>query len=642
MLQKMQQNVAAEGEKEKELFDKFMCYCQNGAQDLQAAIDASATKGPQVAANVKSAEAKKAQLESEVEHHQNDKAESKKAIAAALALREKQNVEYLKDKEEYEGDIKQMEDALKVLGTIAMGGSMGGFLQTQTNMRVKQLALNMELSPADRDQVVGFLSEGGRDPGPAIGILTKMKETEEKELAELTAAEEQAVVDSEALVAAKKKQIQSNTDAVEEKLERIGNLGVEIAEMKGDLGDSEESLAADKEFLADLDKTCATKEKEWDARQKLRSEEMLALADTIKILNDDDALELFKKTLPAGASLLQTQVAAADMRKEALQLLRGHHNTGLDLIALSLRGKKANFDKILKMVDEMVALLGEEQIDDDNKKETCEKQLDEATDQLKATETAVSDLEKGIEEAKELQATLVDEIATLTKELKSLDKQVEEAGIQRREEHEDYVNLMASNTAAKELIGLAKNRMLKFYNPKLAEPAAAFIQLHSQKSAGAPPPPPATWDAYSKKSEESNGVIGMLDSMVNDLDKEMQEAEFEEKDAQEDYETFTKDASEKRIADSKSVADKSAAKAESEVAMDKATKDRATKMKEALATVDWIGGLHKECDWLLQNYDARKAAREGETDALKKAKAVLSGADFSFIQTRQFLQRVRA
>merc|ERR1719321_2114600 len=153
----------------------------------------------------------------------------------------------------------------------------------------------------------------------------------------------------------------------------------------------------------------------------------------------------------------------------------------MDLISLSLKGKKVNFAKIIAMCDNMVKLLGQEQQDDTDKKEMCEAQLDKATDELKATETSVSDLEKATAEAQELQATLTDEIAVLTKELKNLDTQVEDAGIQRREENEDYVNLMASNTAAKEVLGMAKNRMQKFYNPNMyEEPAAApaFIQMH--------------------------------------------------------------------------------------------------------------------------------------------------------------------
>merc|ERR1712176_1542388 len=89
---------------------------------------------------------------------------------------------------------------------------------------------------------------------------------------------------------------------------RVGEVAVSVANMKGDLKDTEKALVDDKKFLADLKKNCGTKEAEWEETKKLRAEEVIALADTVKILNDDDALELFKKTLPsASVSLLQVQ-----------------------------------------------------------------------------------------------------------------------------------------------------------------------------------------------------------------------------------------------------------------------------------------------------------------------------------------------
>merc|ERR1719316_1337095 len=93
--------------------------------------------------------------------------------------------------------------------------------------------------------------------------------------------------------------------------------------MKEDLSDTEESLAEDSKFLADLQQNCKTVGADYEARQKTRGEELLAIADTIKILNSDDALELFKKTLP-GSSFLQVKVRSAEMQKRALALLRGH------------------------------------------------------------------------------------------------------------------------------------------------------------------------------------------------------------------------------------------------------------------------------------------------------------------------------
>merc|ERR1712038_2150085 len=100
---------------------------------------------------------------------------------------------------------------------------------------------------------------------------------------------------------------------------QIGDLGVAISTMKNDLGDTQAALAADQKFLAELEKSCATKAAEWQERSKTRADELVALADTIKVLNDDDALELFKKTLPsASSSLLQVQQGMSTRRSKAL------------------------------------------------------------------------------------------------------------------------------------------------------------------------------------------------------------------------------------------------------------------------------------------------------------------------------------
>merc|ERR1719305_1112705 len=109
-------------------------------------------------------------------------------------------------------------------------------------------------------------------------------------------------------MAAKSKEVGALTKAIEQKSVRVGELGVEIVTMKNDLTDSEQALIEDTKFLADLDKNCALKTKDWEERSKTRAEELVAIAETIKVLNDDDALELFKKTLPnasSAASLVQ-------------------------------------------------------------------------------------------------------------------------------------------------------------------------------------------------------------------------------------------------------------------------------------------------------------------------------------------------
>merc|ERR1719231_568645 len=127
----------------------------------------------------------------------------------------------------------------------------------------------------------------------------------------------------------------------------------------------------------------------------------------------------------------------------------------------------------------------------------------------------------------------------------------------------------------------------------------------------------------------------MSDLMVKDLTKEMTEAETTEKDAQADYEQAMKDAAEKRTADSKTLADKQKAKAETEADTESKTEEKGATTKTLMATLEHIQSLHAECDWLLQYFEVRKEARSGEISSLTTAKAVLSGADFSLLETDQ-------
>merc|ERR1719181_1499373 len=132
---------------------------------------------------------------------------------------------------------------------------------------------------------------------------------------------------------------------------------------------------------------------------------------------------------------------------------------------------------------------------------------------------------------------------------------------------------------------------------------------------------------------QSRIVISMMDMMIADLDKEIQETEVEEKENQAEYETFMGESAKKRASDAKSIEDKESAKADLEATLIASKEQKSSKMKEAMATAQFLSETHGECDWLLTNFETRKTARAGEVDALKKAKAVLSGADYSLLQS---------
>merc|ERR1719293_629206 len=111
------------------------------------------------------------------------------------------------------------------------------------------------------------------------------------------------------------------------------------------------------------------------------------------------------------------------------------------------------------MIDDMVATLKQEQIDDDSKKEYCGKQLDDADDKKKGLERDISDAETAIASAEEGIATAKEDIEKLETAIKDLDKMVADATSLRKDEHDAFKSLMASDTAAKELLRLAKNRL---------------------------------------------------------------------------------------------------------------------------------------------------------------------------------------
>merc|ERR1719218_323845 len=342
MLQEMQKKITTEGKKKEDMFDKFMCYCQNADSTLAQSISDSETKIPQVEASIKEGVAMKKQLEGELKDNQKSRVEAKDAIAKATALREKEAKAFATKKSELDTNIGALSKAIPAIEK----GMAGAFLQTTSAATLRQISLSADMIPADRDLLSSFLSEGTNyapQSGQIVGILKTLKDEMEKDLSDATSAENSAQGSFESLVSSKKKEIAALTKAVESKTMRIGELGVKIAQMENDLEDTKEGLAEDKKFFANLDNTCAQKKAEWAEYKEMQAKELVALADTIKILNDDDALELFKKTLPsASSSFVQLQVGKKAVQEKVLSTLKSVRkgDPRLDLIAVAMHGGK--------------------------------------------------------------------------------------------------------------------------------------------------------------------------------------------------------------------------------------------------------------------------------------------------------------
>merc|ERR1719235_1720682 len=119
-----------------------------------------------------------------------------------------------------------------------------------------------------------------------------------------------------------------------------------------------------------------------------------------------------------------------------------------------------------------------------------------------------------------------------------------------------------------------------------------------------------------------------MDMLIKELQDGITEAEHEEKTAQSDYERLMSESQESRATMVESITSKEVAKADLDTKIE-ATKEKKSSEEAQLDSIkQTIAQLHADCDFLIENYDLRKAARENEVEGLKNAKSVLSGANF--------------
>jgi hypothetical protein len=672
LMQEMQKEVEAEGETEKELFEKFMCYCKGNNESLETqAADATAA-GEEFRAKVEAETSEKKKVDQDLATAKSDRADAKADLAKATKLREKEHKEFVAENADQVANLEATKSAITALEK-GMGASL---LQTKLGGKLADIiGANADQMDVDDKETLASFLEQSKDYAPAsgqiVGILKNMADEMEKALGETLEAEKTAVAGFEELKAAKTKEINATTSAVESLTKRSGELAVSIVQNKNSAEDAEEEGADAIKFLANLKKNCATKETEYDLRVKTRNEEIEAIGKAIAILNEDDALDLFKKTLKspptpaaAPAAFMQVRVNKADKVTEVRAILSAQKPTSANLAlvqntvmaALKSKAGKVDFSKVTKMIDDMVVLLGQEGKDDAKSLKWCQKEFDVSEDSDKELTRTIEGMASSISEMKDEIAALGDAIAAAEAKIVSLDKSVAEATEQRKKEHEEFSAMLSANQMAIELIGKAKNKLMQFYNPEMATPdvqtreptseeraimaaggevdltvPAAFVQIkmHVQESQ------PAEFEGevggeYKPKGKKSGGVMALMDNLIKELEVEVMEAENEEKQSQKDYEELTADAETSKAEEIKSKTTKAKAKADQENNLEE-TKRGKTLKDEALAELKtYVQELHGQCDFIMAHFEERKEARSKEIEGLKRAKAVLAGADYSF------------
>jgi len=480
-------------------------------------------------------------------------------------------------------------------------------------------------SPEDYfDSEPTFKQSYAPQSGEIFGILKQMKETFESNLSSSQKEEMSNQKAYEDLKAAKEEEISAGQAQIDTKTQELAEADEKNAQSKQDIEDTKGSLSADEQFLMMLKEKCSMTDSEWEERQKTRQLEMEAVSKALAVLSSDDAHDLFTKTF--NPSLLQT-ASSSNRRSQAMRLLKSVaqkvRNPRLATLAESVQLDA--FVRVKKAIDDMVAQLLKEKEDEIKHKDFCtdefntnELQTEKKTRAKEDVTAKISDLEMSIKQ-------LTDALAALESEISELQVQLKRAGEDREKQNKEFQMTVADQRATQKLLTQAVNVLKNFYNKKAN--AASFLQ---QEPAG--PPPPPGFQAY-KKNAAAGGVMGMIQQIINDAKSMEAETICAEEDSQKAYEDFVKDTNSSVEEKNKDIVHKSKTKAKAEADLVQAKDDKDAVMLELEQLGNYKAELHSSCDFIVKNFEIRQSARDEEIEALKQAKAILSGADFSmFLQ----------
>merc|ERR1719456_1372684 len=239
--------------------------------------------------------------------------------------------------------------------------------------------LQQILNPQSRDTLTAFMqgkvSAGSPQGGEIMGILKQMKTEMESNLADMQADEKKAVTEFGALKEAKTSEVAAGEEMAKEKTALLGKTKVQLAEAKEDLEDTTSAMEADQAFLVDLKERCSVSDTEWEERSKTRALEIAAVGETIKILTDEDAHDLFASTMSfLQLSSMRRTVSRADLKREQASrfLLRQGTKSGRRaLVQLAASVRLDAFKKVEEEITGMIADIKAESDEEVHLREKC-------------------------------------------------------------------------------------------------------------------------------------------------------------------------------------------------------------------------------------------------------------------------------
>jgi len=643
LLRDMKAKLEEEADSDQELYEKLDCWCKTGEKEKSQSITDGEAHLSDLQATIEKMTALSETLRVEIADLEKEIAANQKSLEVATALREKQKADFIAEEKEMVQSIQALGAAITVLskhhdGSSAALLSNGAVVKAMALAKAQAERHTIALTAKQQRVLGGFLQRGpeyfGSTPtfkqayqpqsGEIFGILNQMKATFEADLSESQKEEVAAQQAYDELKEAKETEIKTGQASLQDKKQQLANSDATLAEAKNDREDTEESLKADKAYLSELNVHCALTDKEWEDRKKLRQDEIAALSEAIGILSTDDARDLFSKVYNGPPSLLQVRRASDEAwRRRAVRMLEQvaekTHSGRLEKLIGSARLDA--FVQVKKAIDDMVAELLKEKDEEVKHRDMC---ISELNDNERTTAKELhtkQNLEAKIEGLHMTIVGLNNTIDQLQAEMENLQQQRERASENREKEKTEYEALVKDQKAAESLLQEAYHALELRYSQG-AGSGTALAQR--SPSAFGNKPPPEGFKEY-EKSGAAPGVLSLIKHIIENTQQMQKEATDAEAAAQDAYTKFVEETTKSIEAKDDAIVDRKQERSRAERDFQGAKGELDGTMTELEALAKTEGDLHISCDFLLKNFEVRQDARDQEVQALRQAKAFLSG-----------------
>jgi uncharacterized coiled-coil protein SlyX len=637
LIKDMQEQLQKEAEEDQEVYEKLACWCETNDKEKTASIEEAESRITALTSSIEEGTAMSSRLNTEIKNLEKEIARNQESLDKATAMRQKELAEFNAE----EKDVLQSIGALK--SAIIALSKHHEFIQVPSETLINIAAmvqwqfhkhadmLQDIVTPHQRKAVSAFIQAPGdyfdAEPtfkqsyapqsGAIFGILKQMKETFETNLSNSQKEEMTAQAAYQDLKAAKEEEIKSGEEQRDTKTQELADTDEKLAQDKQDIDDTRNSLSADQKFLMNLKETCQNADGEFEERTKSRQEEIKACGEALAILTSDDAHDTFSKTfnfvqVGSTSEEKKTRDSAA---KVLLEAAKQTHSPRLS--ALASRVRLDAFTKVKAAIDEMITALLQEKKDEIKHKDFCTDGMNQNERETELKQRDIEELEAKIADLTSTIDELTKAIATLQAEIAEMQTQLKRAGEDREKENADFQTTVADQRASQQILNKALDVLKAVYAKK------ELMQIRAKQEPAGPPPPPG-FKKY-EKSGGAGGVLGMIEQIIRDAKQLEAEAIQAETDSQKAYESFVKDSNKSIEEKNRDITTKTEEKASKEADKTAAEEGKETAMNEAQQLSNENADLHKSCDFVLKNFDIRQEARDQEVEALRQAKAILSG-----------------